>query len=200
MPDYARSDLEVAQKACVLAGMNPPQSFEELNATEAKVLNVVYEDVVRDALTSTPWNFASQQLALTGRLAAAPLVKWSAAYQLPQDGTILTINTIYVDGSVADYDIEGTRIMLDCSDISLVTLDYLKRVEVSGWPPFFTMYVIQRLAAILSSSIARSDGMAKSFSALAEAQLARARSRDSQQVTARGVKLNRFVRFRRGGF
>jgi hypothetical protein len=199
MPDYARSDLEIAQKACVLAGMKPPQDFAETGATESVVLNALYEDVVRDALSSTPWNFATQQLTLASRLTDAPLTKWQAAYTLPQDGTILAVNTCLVNGSVVNYDVEGDTIVLDCNANDTVTINYLKRVEVAFWPPYFTIYVIHRLAALLGGSIARSADVARAFTGLAEAQLARARSRDSQGVTARGMPLGRFMSARRGG-
>lgn len=199
MPDYARSDVEVAQKACVLSGMNIINDFSQDNLTEAVVLRTIYEDIVRDSLTAAPWNFATADLVLVGRLAAAPLVRYNAAYAIPQDGTILRVQTIRVGGSVAEYDIDGDNVYLDALSTDEVVITYQKRVAEQFWPPFFVLLVVYQLAAMLSASITRNAAVAKSFNELADRQMMLARSRDSQQVTTVGLNLSRFNTLRRGG-
>ena len=199
MPDYARSDVEIAQKACVLAGMNVINDFSQEDLTEAVVLRTVYEDIVRDALTDGLYNFATAERDLPSRLATAPSLKFTAGYTIPQDGTILRVQTVMVNGTIANYDISEDTVCLDATETDTVTLSYIKRVAEQYWPPFFALLVIYKLTAILASSIARSATMAKAYTDLADRQSLMSRSRDSQQVTTQGLHLNRFKSLRRGG-
>jgi hypothetical protein len=194
MPVHATSDLEIAQRACILAGMNRIDAFEQADSTEATVLNSIYEDVVRDALTSTRWNFATARKELASRREDAPLTEFKAAYSYLGDDAddVLQINTVWVNGSVVDYDVNEHDIYLDCNAADTVTMGFTKRVPEQFWPPFFTMYVTLRLAAVLAASIVRNAGMAEAFQEQAAVQLRDSRARDSQQVTARKIRLNRF--------
>lgn len=195
LPSRARTDLEVAQRACTMIGANRIDAFSETESTEALVLSMVYEDVVRDCLVATRWNFATKKKVLASRNEDEPLTGYSAAYTYLGDDedTILQVNTVEVNGTVVDYDINENEIHLDCNATDEVVLTYTKRVSVQYWPPFFVLYVILRLSAVLSASIVRNEGMATAFDQQAQRQLTRARSQDSQQVTSRGIRLNRFM-------
>ena len=197
MPDHATTDIQVAQKAAVLCGMKMPQDFSEANSTEALVMNAIYEDIVRDALTASAWNFVEEMEVTVSRAATAPLVDWQAAYTIPDN--VLAVRTVKVNGSTVRYDIKKDKVYLDCNATDSVVLVFAERTDVQFWPPFFTMWVIFRLAAVLASSIARSGTMSKSFVEQAEMQLQQARSRDSKQVTPSRIRLGRFTAMRSGG-
>ena len=49
MPTTPSTDIEVAQKAMVLIGLEPLTSFTD-NTDEALVMNTIFEDVVADCL------------------------------------------------------------------------------------------------------------------------------------------------------
>ena len=51
MPNTASTDIEVAQRAMVLVGMNPLSTFTEAT-DEALVMNTTYEDIDKTALHS----------------------------------------------------------------------------------------------------------------------------------------------------
>lgn len=193
MPSRAMSDIELAQQACVLVGANRIGSFNEAESTEALVLSVAYEDVIRDCLTATRWNFATARKVLTSRNAEAPLTGYDAAYTYLGDDTneILQVNTVEVNGTVVDYDISENEIHLDCGEDDEVVMTYTKRIEVRYWPPFFTMYALMALCRVLCAGVVRNAGMVDSFTKMASDHLARARTLDSQQVTTRGIRLNR---------
>jgi hypothetical protein len=199
MPDYAKSDIQICQKACVLAGMNSIDDFEQQDLTEAVVLNTLYEDFVRDALSAIPWTFASFKKVLGAVQSTPPLCLYNAAYTLPSDGTVLRVKTVYVNGSVASYAIEENAVLVDALSTDEVVIAFTTRVPESTWPPFFVLYMIFSLAAMLSGAIARKADMAKAFEEKAERQLMAAKSRDSQQQTTTGLNLNRFNTLRRGG-
>lgn len=195
MPDRARSALEVAQRACILAGMNRIESFDEFESTEAVVLSSIYEDVVRDCLSVTRWNFTTQRKVLTSRNSEAPLTGYSAAYTYLGDDTddVLMVHTVEINGTVVDYDISENEIHVDANATDEVVMTYSRRVDEAYWPPFFIPYVTYRVATVLAASIVRNAGMAEAFEKMAAIQLQRARNADGQQVTSRGIKLNRLV-------
>ena len=83
MPTTPSTDIEVAQKAMVLIGLEPLTSFTD-NTDEALVANTIYEDVVRDCLSQTNWNFATGQKVLS-RLTDEPVGRWTSAYALPTE-------------------------------------------------------------------------------------------------------------------
>ena len=56
MPTTPSTDIEVAQKAMVLIGLEPLTSFTDAT-DEALVANTIYEDVVTDCLAQHNWNF-----------------------------------------------------------------------------------------------------------------------------------------------
>ncbi len=201
MPDYAKTDLEICQKAAKLAGMNTPQDFAEIGVTESEVGNILYEDVARDALTASDWNFANKEILLTSRLAEAskPSSRYSAGYTMPiEEYGILMPRTVLIGEEPVSYDIFGDKVVLDAGENDSVYLQFLQRVEVQYWPPYFTSYMIFNMAAVYAGAIARSGELANIYEGKAQRQLAHARTRDAQSVTTRGVRLNRFKSVRRG--
>jgi hypothetical protein len=114
---------------------------------------------------------------------------------------VLIVSTVEVNGTVVDYDISENEIHLDCNENDEVVMTYVRRVDEQFWPPFFAMYVVLRIASILSASIVRNEGMSGSFAKQAAEQLIRARSADSQQVTTRRFHRGRLLGNRlAGGF
>lgn len=199
MPDYAKSDLQICQKACVLAGMNVMDDFAQEDLSEATVLNTLYEDFVRDALTAAPWTFAGMKQVLSAVQSVPPLCEFDAAYTLPSDGTVLRVKTVYVNGVIADYSIEENAVLVNALPTDEVVISHVTRVPETLWPPFFTLYMIFSLAGLLAGAIARKADMAKIYDGKASDQLMVAKGRDSQQITSRGLNLSRFNTLRRGG-
>jgi hypothetical protein len=196
---YAKSDLEVAQRACVTAGMNRMASWTDADSTEAGVLSEMYEDLARDALSATRWNFAMQQVVLTGFLAAPPYVLWDMAMQIPQDISIVEIKTLWINGESARYAWVGQTVQLDALTTDQVVMDYIARVPELYWPPYFTFYMILHTAAFMAGAIARNGTLGEELESRAERQLAVARARDAQQQTNKIVPYRRIISTRRGG-
>jgi|GEM_PF-135059 len=196
MPNTAKTDIEVAQRAMVLVGMEPLSSFTEAT-DEALVMNTSYEDIVEDCLAQNNWNFATGQIQLS-RLADAPVDRWDAAYALPTEPSVIQVQTVTIEDSVQQYDIYERYIYLNASENDRVVLNYIFRVDTQYWPPAFTLWVIYRLASILALSVTRKADIARSYSQLADVQFRRAKARDAQQVTTQQVALSRYHRIRLG--
>ena len=196
MPTTPSTDIEVAQKAMVLVGLEPLASFTD-QTDEALVANTIFEDVVEDCLAQHNWNFATGQKTLS-RLTAVPVDRWSAAYALPTSPAVVQVQTVTIDDQPQQYDIYERYIYINAEVSEDVVLNYIYRPETQYWPPAFTMWVIFRLASVFALSVTRKADVAKSYVDLAEAQFRRAKSRDSQQVTTQGLRPSRFHRVRLG--
>ena len=196
MPTTPSTDIEVAQKAMVLIGLEPLTSFTD-NTDEALVANTIFEDVVEDCLGQHSWNFATGQKTLA-RLANVPVDRWDAAYALPTSPDVIQVLTVTIDDAPQPYDIYERYVYINADATADVVLNYVFRPETQYWPPTFTMWVIFRLASVLALSVTRKADVAQSYTQLAEQQFRRAKARDSQQVTTQGLRLSRYHRARLG--
>jgi len=196
MPTTPSTDIEVAQKAMVLIGLEPLASFTD-QTDEALVANTIFEDVVEDCLAQHNWNFATGQKTLS-RLTAVPVDRWEAAYALPTSPAVVQVQTVTVDDQPQQYDIYERYVYINAEVNDDVVLNYIYRPETQYWPPGFTMWVIFRLASVLALSVTRKADVAKSYTDLAEIQFRRAKARDSQQVTTQGLRPSRYHRVRMG--
>tara|TARA_R110000868_G_scaffold349126_7_gene610431 strand:- start:2386 stop:2964 length:579 start_codon:yes stop_codon:yes gene_type:complete len=189
----ANTPIKVCSRASVLMGGSPISSFDEGTA-EAEVVDAMYEDIARAALTNTRWRFATNQQVLN-RLAAAPTSRYDAAYQMPSD--LLMLSTVTVNDDPIIYDTYGDKVYCDMSTNEVVIADYIYRASESSWPSYFTLAVEFQVAAMLSISIARDPSLAQMMDQQGERQMIKARRLDSQQQTTRKLMTSRFIAQRR---
>ena len=196
MPNTAKTDIEVAQRAMVLVGMEPLSSFTE-STDEALVMNTTYEDLVEDCLAQNNWNFATGQIVLS-RLADTPVDRWDSAYAMPTEPAVIQVQTVTVGKVVQTCDIYEKYIYINAQANEEVVLNYIYRVDTQYWTPAFTLWVIYRLASILALAVTRKADVAKSYREMADLQFRRAKARDAQQVTTNNVSLSRYHQIRNG--
>lgn len=189
----ANTPIKVCSRASVLMGGSPISSFDEGTA-EADVVDAMYEDIARAALTSTRWRFATNQQVLN-RLTAAPTSRFDAAYQMPSD--LLMLSAVTVNDDPIIYDIYGDKVYCDTSTNEIVVADYIYRASEAYWPSYFTLAVEFQVAAMLSISIARDASLGSMMDQQAERQMIKARRLDSQQQTTRKLMTSRFIAQRR---
>jgi len=212
MPVASTSNIEIAQRACTLAGLSKPSTFEDPDNEVSQALNDIYEDLVTDALTIHPWRFAIHTEIL-GPPIQVPAVGppphvhqrysppgFSAAYALPTTPAILQLRTVYTGGSLAaHYKIMGNDIWIDASPSETVEIEAIWRLEETQWPPWFKLYVILRVASFLGGAVTRNGELATFHANEAEKQLVRSRTRDSQQQTTSKIRLVKVRSTRLGG-
>ncbi len=189
----ANTPIKVCSRASVLMGGSPISSFDEGTA-EADVVDAMYEDIARAALTSTRWRFATNQQVLN-RLSAAPTSRFDAAYQMPSD--LLMLSAVTVNDDPIVYDIYGDKVYCDTSTNEIVVADYIYRASEAYWPSYFTLAVEFQVASMLSISIARDASLGSMMDQQAERQMIKARRLDSQQQTTRKLMTSRFIAQRR---
>tara|TARA_B100000073_G_scaffold193321_1_gene160025 strand:- start:1732 stop:2361 length:630 start_codon:yes stop_codon:yes gene_type:complete len=195
-PTTPSTDIEVAQKAMVLVGLEPLTAFSD-QTDEALVMNTIYEDIVQDCLGQNNWNFALGQKTLS-RLADTPVDRWDAAYALPTNPAVMQVQTVTIDDIPQKYDIYERNIYINAQVDDTVVLNYVYRPETQYFPPTFTLWLIYRLTSVLALSVTRKGDVAESYTKLAEQQFRRAKARDAQQVTTQSVRLSRYHRTRLG--
>lgn len=189
----ANTAIKICSRASILMGGSPIQSFSE-GTTEADVVDAMYEDIARAALTNTRWRFATNQAQLS-RLEAAPTGRFDAAYQLPND--LIMLSAVTIGDEPIMYDTYGDKVYCDATENDVVIADYIYRADESNWPPYFTIAVEFQVAAMLAVSVARDAQLASMMEQKGELQMSRARRLDSQQQTTRKLNTSRFIAQRR---
>jgi hypothetical protein len=193
MPDYANTAIKICSRASMLIGGDPIQSFTD-GTTESDLADAVYEDIVRAALTSSRWRFATKQFQLN-RLADVPIGRWDSAYQLPSDS--LMINSITVQDLPIEFDTYEDKIYNNAVAADEVIADYIYRASESSWAPYFTLGVEFSVASVFALSLARDASLSAAMDQQAQIQLIKARRLDSQAQTTRKLKTTRFIAQRR---
>ena len=177
----ALTDIEVASRACVLAGLNPISGFNNTN-DEEKATQELYPGVRDQALTCYGWRFAIKESQLD-RLTATPVAgRWEAVYDLPAD--LLVLRGVTTSGNRIAYDrYAENNIYTNTSVDDVVVAEYIFQVDENHWPPYFTRYVELKLASALSSSITLQAALAQLFDSQANDQYWKAKHMDAQSQT-----------------
>lgn len=191
----ATTKVDICSTALVMIGANTITSFSD-NSTEANVCNVVYEDILKSALTRHRWRFATEQSQLS-LLSSAPTGRYAYAYQLPTSPELLQLITLTVNDIVIPYERYGDKVFLDnYGSSSTVVCDYVYRADESEFPPHFILALEYTLASLFAGSIARDSGMIKQFAEMAERQYLIAKNVDSAERTTKQLDQSRFINLR----
>lgn len=189
----ANSPIDICARALILIGADPITSFDE-DTTEALVASNMYEDVARASLVNSRWRFATNQ-AVLNLLSAAPTGRYDRAYQLPTD--LLMLHAVTVQDLPIEYQIYGDKIFADGDAADVLVADYTFRALEQNWPSYFTIAVEYALAVVFATSIARDPTLGGLMRDQGRESMAKARSLDSQQQTARKLTTSRFIAERR---
>lgn len=172
----ALSATELCSRALIALGARPIAAFDEATV-EAEVARHLYPPLRDGLLSSHPWRFATLQAALP-RLPQAPAADYACAFQLPPDFLRALSAGLPEKGRGLSYRIAGRRLE---ADVEALTLTYIFRPDESGFPPFFDLALIARLAADFCLPLTESTSRAQLLHKLAEDEFRRAKAIDSQQ-------------------
>lgn len=177
----ALTDIEVASRACVLAGLNPISGFNNTN-DEEKASEELYPGIRDQCLTLYSWRFSIKESQLD-RLADTPVGgRWEAIYDLPSD--LMVLRAVTISGNRIPYDRFATKnIYTNTSADDVVVGEYIYKVSENLWPAYFTRYVELKLAAALAASITFQADIASLFENLAARQFVDAKHMDAQSQT-----------------
>lgn len=165
------TSIDLASNALLLIGEETISSFTD-DSTAALVAANLYELTYESLLTLHPWRFASTQVTLS-RLTATPVSEWSYAYQLPADFLVAQ----HIDDATDMYQIYGDKLY---SNNTTVILDYTFKPDESFLPAYFAELLEYRLASVFSIPITESASKGEYYATLAEKQLTKSKTIDSQ--------------------
>jgi len=171
------TDIDIASNALLLIGENPIASFTE-DTVSALIAGNLYNPTYESLLTLHPWRFASTKAELS-RLTEAPTNQWNYAFQLPADFLVAQ----HVDEGNDNYQIYGAQLY---SNNKTMILDYTYKPDESFLPAYFTELLELRLSAVFAIPITESATRGEYYAKLAEKQLQRAKTIDSQSTPSIG--------------
>lgn len=165
------TSIDLASNALLLIGEETISSFTD-DSTAALVAANLYEPTYESLLTLHPWRFASSKATLS-KLTAAPVNEWLYAYQLPADFLVAQ----HIDDANEKYQIYGSKLY---SDNTSIVLDYTYKPDESLLPAYFAELLEYRLASVFAIPITESATKGEYYASLAERQLAKCKTIDSQ--------------------
>jgi len=172
----AMTATDLCSRALIALGARPIAAFDE-TTLEAELARHLYPPV-RDAMLSAyPWRFATTQAALP-LLPQAPAADFARAFQLPPDFLRALSAGLPERGRGVAYRISGRQLE---ADAEALTLTYIFRPDESGFPPFFDLALIARVAAEFCLPLTESTSRAQLLYKVAEDEFRRAKAIDSQQ-------------------
>lgn len=189
----AITDIDICNKALVLIGASKISSFTE-GTTESETAQELYDEFAQELLTQYPWNFCKTQLDLGAPVSPSndlPLTRWERAWNIPT--STLIVRTVYYADKPIDYGIMESYIFTDADEDAELIAEVTYRPSESAWPAFFRTALEFRLASMFAGSVTGKAEFVDAMGAEYEKSLARGRSADSQSVTARKIRLNRFT-------
>lgn len=182
------TSVEICNVALVSIGAGTITSLQQA-VTEAVAANQFYETTVRNWLSLYRWRFASGQQQLS-RLQAAPVHRFSAAYQLP--AATISLHGIFVNDLPIDYQKYLDKAYCDAESTDLVYADITTRVDEAYFPAYFVTLLEFSLASRLATTLAAKLDLSDKFEKMAQMQFTYAKTADAQQNTARRIPLGRF--------
>ena len=167
------TDIDIASNALLLIGENTISAFTE-DTTAALIASNLYQPTLESLLSLHPWRFASNKSTLS-RLTAVPLDQWSYGYQLPTDFLVAQ----HVDVGNDNFQIYADKLY---SNETTMVLDYTYKPDEAYFPAYFTELLELRLASVFAIPITESATKGEYYSGLANAQLSRSKTMDSQST------------------
>ena len=189
----ATTKIDICARALVMIGASPITSFTD-GTTESTVASNLYEDTIKNILSSYRWRFASKQAQLS-RLTDAPDHKGDAAYQLPPE--LVGLHGVFVNDMPIKFERYGDMVYNDAVSTDKVYVDYTYYDTTASNPEeFFPAYFIftaeLSLASIFAFAVAQNTALSDSLETKAQRQLAIAKNLDSQQRTSSRLRVTRF--------
>ena len=189
----ATTKIDICARALVMIGASPITSFSD-GTTESTVASNLYEDTIKNMLSSYRWRFASKQTQLS-RLTDAPDHKWDAAYQLPSD--MVGLHGVFINDISVKFERYGDMIYNNAVASDKVYADYTFYDTTSTNPEaFFPAYFIfsaeLTLASIFAYAVAQNTDLSNALEVKANRQMAIAKNIDAQQRTSSRLRVTRF--------
>ena len=147
----AISQTAICNRALIRIGADTITSIDE-DSKEARVMNILYEQIRKELLRSHLWNFALRREILSSSV-DSPDFQWLYRYPLPSD----CLRVIGLHDPVSEFKVENGAIMSDDDGIYLI---YVKDItDVSEFDSGFVTMFSLKLAMEAAYSLTNSSGL-----------------------------------------
>lgn len=177
--------IDVVNIALTAMGENRISNLETDSTVSAIVMREHWDLVWESCLTRTTWRFATATAALS-KLSFPPIDEWAASWQLPPD--MLVLLTTY---PASNYEVQGDRLL--SNEQTALRVEYIRKVQLSLWPGYFTRCVALQLAIDTVKGITGTRPGSTDLPALLQDALAQAMFQDAQQQPNQTMLPNAFI-------
>jgi hypothetical protein len=140
------SVIEICNRALIRLGADTIIDINEQSSKEARLCNILYNQVRKELLRLHPWNFSIKRTILAADVVSPPF-EYIYSYTLPSD----CIRVIKANDFVSDYKIEGGKLLSDDDGIELI---YIYDVtDPTQFDTLFTSLFVLKLAMEMSYNI-----------------------------------------------
>ncbi len=165
--------IDLCAQALLKIGEKPIVSMSE-ESVAAVMAHAIFPGVVDGLVAMHPWNFAR----VSKRLIPVAGEDRKNCFLIPSD----CLRIISVD-ETNNYEVMGANIFANTSSINL---NYIRRVDVSDYPPYFQSIAVLKLACEFCLPLTENYNLYRTLVSLFEAELRQAKFIDSSQVSRDG--------------
>jgi hypothetical protein len=157
------SDTQICNLALLRLGAASITSLTD-NTPEAKLCNILFDDMVDEVIMEGSWSSTIKRVALV-KTTNTPAYGFTDEFQLPTSPFCLKVLEIN-EATTGTYDfrIEGDKLL---ANVSTVSIKYVARLTNTGeFDPMLKRAIVSRLAAELAYPITGSQSVTKDMFAL----------------------------------
>jgi len=187
------SKVSIANKALSLLGQSGITSFSD-KTSRSDAISEVYDDILREVLEETEWNFSTKRSVLAQAVVTIP---WTAdgliiPYLYPSDA--IRILNLSDDNLIWKVEVIGTSKFI-LTDMSSLEIRYIfLNTDPSQYSPKFIKALATRLAAELAYQINRDmKEYAQRIEIYEKVELPKAISANSQEGSTTQPKQDKFI-------
>lgn len=174
----AITQISICNSALVKIGADIISSITQ-ETKSARVLNAVYEQVLKEVLRARNWNFAIKRDSLTPT-ATTPEYEYDYEFNLPSDCLIL-LDTEEEFFDEEEYSVEGRKVYSNHNPLNIRYIYY--NTDASSYDPMFAEALSWRLAQTAAYALTQSSTLEEQCKKRYEEALSQAAYRDGSEGT-----------------
>jgi hypothetical protein len=140
------SITEICNRALIRLGADTITDISEQNSKEARLCNILYNQVRKELLRLHPWNFATKRQILAADV-DDPDFEFYYSYSLPSD----CIRVLKVNDFTSNFKIEMNKLLSDDDGIELIYI--YDATDPTQFDTLFTSIFVLKLAMEMSYNI-----------------------------------------------
>lgn len=189
------SNIDIINRALARLGADKIASLDE-ESVPAQTAADLYPEVRDDLLARHRWSFLTGQAQLA-RLPAAPLARFTAAYQIPPG--VDNVKAVTINDAPIRFDRQDDKILCDATASEVVILEYTDLVVEDRWPGWFCTLMSYELASVFAIPVGDRADLAEWYEKKSLRHFGLCKQLDAQGKTSKRLPTGRYKSVRFGG-